>query len=155
MTQHIHAAAESLSARFPEEVVEIKEFRGDTTVTVKPERIREICFFLRDHPETPFKYCSVVAGIDYYPASPRFAVVYNLYCHKDHSRLTLKAYLRDDAAPVIDSVTPVWNGADWHERETFDMFGIRFKGHPNLKRILMPEGWVGYPLRKEYPQRGQ
>ncbi len=155
MTHHIHPAAELLSANFPDEVTQISEFRGDTTVTIKPGRIREICTFLRDNPETLFKYCSVVAGIDYYPASPRFAVVYNLYSHKDHSRLTLKAFLTDDVAPVIDSVTPVWNGADWHERETFDMYGIRFQGHPNLKRILLPESWAGFPLRKEYPQRGQ
>ncbi len=155
MTHHIHPGAELLHAKFPDKVVEISEFRGDTTVTVKPGRIVDICRFLRDDPATLFKYCSVVAGIDYHPASPRFAVVYNLYSHKDHSRLTLKAYLADDSAPVIDSVTPVWNGADWHERETFDLYGIRFRGHPNLKRILMPEDWVGYPLRKEYPQRGQ
>ena len=152
---HFFPAVAILQAKFPAEVVEVTEYRGDTTVVLKPGRLTDICRFLRDDPETAFRYCSVVSGLDYYPQSPRFAVFYNLYSHKSHSRLNLKVYLEDDRAPVVDSVTPIYNGADWHEREAFDLYGIRFKGHPNLKRILMPENWVGYPLRKEYPQRGQ
>jgi len=122
---------------------------------VKPGRIREICLFLRDQPEVSFKYLSMIAGIDYAPQSPRFAVAYNLYSHKNHDRLTLKAYLESDTAPAIDSVAGVFATADWHEREAYDLFGIKFRGHPDLRRILLPQDWKGYPLRKEYPQRGQ
>ncbi len=150
----MHAAAELLQEKFPDEVVEVVEFRGDTTVVVKPERISEICKLLRDDRTTSFKYLSMIAAVDYSPASPRFALVYNLYSHRFHNRITLKSFLKD-ANPVIDSVTPVWSTADWHEREAYDLMGIRFRGHPNLKRILMPDDWVGHPLRKEYPLRGK
>lgn len=151
----MHPAAELLKSKFPSEVVEVTEFRGDTTVVVKPGRIREIGRFLRDDPKVSFKYLSVVAGIDYFPQSPRFAVVYNLYSHKNHNRLTLKAYLESDTAPAIDSVASIWATADWHEREAYDLLGINFRGHPGLKRILLPQDWKGHPLRKEYPQRGE
>jgi NADH-quinone oxidoreductase subunit C len=81
-------------------------------------------------------------------------VVYNLYSHKHHNRITLKARLADDLAPAVDSVATVWSTAIWHEREAYDMMGIRFNGHPDLRRILMPEDWVGHPQRKDYPLRG-
>jgi NADH-quinone oxidoreductase subunit C len=151
----MHKAAELLKKQFPGEVVEVIVHRGDTTVVVKPGRIREICRFLRDHQEVSFKYLSMITGLDYAPASPRFAVAYNLYSHKNHDRLTLKAYLESDTAPAIDSVARVWATADWHEREAYDLFGIKFRGHPDLRRILLPKDWKGHPLRKEYPQRGQ
>jgi NADH-quinone oxidoreductase subunit C len=144
-----------LEEKFPEEVVEVVEFRGDTTIEVKPERIVEIMTALRDGHYTGFKYLSMIAGMDYSPASPRFGVVYNLYSHKHHNRITLKTRLADDLAPAIDSVAQVWSTAIWHEREAFDMMGIRFNGHPDLKRILMPEDWVGHPQRKDYPLRGE
>jgi NADH-quinone oxidoreductase subunit C len=150
----MNKAVALLEEKFPEEVVEVVEFRGDTTIEVKPERIVEICTALRDDHETAFRYLSMIAGMDYSPASPRFGVVYNLYCHKHHNRITLKARLADDLAPAIDSVSQVWSTAIWHEREAYDMMGIRFHGHPDLKRILMPEDWVGHPQRKDYPLRG-
>ena len=81
-------------------------------------------------------------------------MVYNLYSHRYHNRITLKTFLADDAAPAVDSVVPVWSTANWHEREAYDMMGIRFKGHPDLRRILMPQDWVGHPQRKDYPLRG-
>ena len=150
----MNAAVELLKQKFPEEVVEVSEFRGDTTITVKPERIVDLCRTLRDDPETSFKYLSVIAGMDYAPQSPRFGVVYHLYSHKHKNRIALKVFLKDDAAPIVDSVVSLWNAANWHEREAFDLLGIRFKGHPDLRRILMPNDWVGYPLRKDYPVRG-
>jgi NADH-quinone oxidoreductase subunit C len=150
----MNKAVALLQEKFPEEVVEVVEFRGDTTIEVKPERIVEICTALRDDHETAFRYLSMIAGMDYQPASPRFGVVYNLYCHKHHNRITLKARLADDLAPAIDSVAQVWSTANWHEREAHDMMGIRFHGHPDLRRILMPEDWVGHPQRKDYPLRG-
>jgi NADH-quinone oxidoreductase subunit C len=150
----MHKGAELLQEKFPEDVVEVVEFRGDTTIVVKPARIVDICKALRDDSSTSFKYLSMIAAIDYHPASPRFAVAYNLYSHRYHDRITVKAFL-DDASPVIDSVTSVWSTADWHEREAFDLMGIKFKGHPGLKRLLLPSDWKGFPLRKEYPQRGE
>jgi NADH-quinone oxidoreductase subunit C len=150
----MNAAVELIKENFPEEVVEVTEFRGDTTITVKPEGLVDICRTLRDDPETSFKYLSVIAGMDYAPQSPRFGVVYHLYSHKHKNRIALKVFLKDDAAPIVDSVVSLWNAANWHEREAFDLLGIRFKGHPDLRRILMPNDWVGYPLRKDYPVRG-
>ena len=148
------AAVELLQAKFPNEVVEVVEFRGETTIVVKPEKLVDICTALRDDPQTSFRYLSMIAGLDFLPDSPRFAVVYNLYSHRYHNRLTLKTFLSDDAAPLVDSVVPVWSTANWHEREVYDMMGIRFKGHPDLRRILMPHDWVGHPQRKDYPLRG-
>ena len=143
-----------LEEKFPDEVVEVVEFRGDTTIEVKTERIVEIMTALKDGHDTGFKYLSMIAGMDYSPASPRFGVVYNLYSHKNHSRITLKTRLADDLAPAIDSVSKVWSTAIWHEREAYDMMGIRFNGHPDLRRILMPGDWVGHPQRKDYPLKG-
>jgi len=143
-----------LEEKFPDEVVEVVEFRGDTTIEVKPEHIVEIMTALKDGHDTGFKYLSMIAGMDYSPASPRFGVVYNLYSHKHHDRITLKARLADDLAPAIDSVAKVWSTAIWHEREAYDMMGIRFHGHPDLRRILMPADWVGHPQRKDYPLKG-
>jgi NADH-quinone oxidoreductase subunit C len=151
----MNAAVELLKAKFPAEVVEAADFRGETTITVKPGRIVDICRLLRDAPETSFRYLSMIAGMDYSPASPRFGVVYNLYSHNNKNRVTLKTYLEDDVAPAVDSVVSVWSTANWHEREAYDLLGIRFKGHPDLRRILMPTDWVGHPLRKDYPLRGK
>ncbi len=149
------SAAELLQTKFPEEVVEVVEFRGDTTVVVKPGRIVDICRTLRDDPDLSFRYLSMIAGLDFLPASPRFGLVYNLYSHKNHDRITLKTYLTSDTNPAIDSVTPVFNTANWHEREIYDLMGVRFHGHPDLRRILMPPDWVGHPQRKDYPLRGK
>jgi len=149
------AAVNLVQARFPDELQEVVEFRGDTTLVVRPERLVEICLALRDDPETSFRYLSMIAGMDYLPQSPRFGLVYNLYSHQFHNRITLKTLLADDAAPVANSVTSVWSTANWHEREVYDMMGIRFQGHPDLRRLLMPSDWVGHPQRKDYPLRGQ
>jgi NADH-quinone oxidoreductase subunit C len=150
----MNAAVALLQEKFPDEVVEVVEFRGDTTIVVKPERIVEICRTLKDDHVTSFKYLSMIAGMDYLPQSPRFGLVYNLYSHKNHDRITLKTLLADDAAPIAASVTSVWSTANWHEREIYDMMGIRFMGHPDLRRLLMPADWVGHPQRKDYPLRG-
>jgi NADH-quinone oxidoreductase subunit C len=150
----MNQAVALLEEKFADEVVEVVEFRGDTTIEVKPSLIVDICTALKDGHDTGFKYLSMIAGMDYAPASPRFGVVYNLYSHKHHDRITLKVRLADDQSPAIDSVAQVWSTANWHEREIYDMMGIRFKGHPNLRRILMPADWVGHPQRKDYPLKG-
>jgi len=150
----MNKAVALLEEKFPDEIVEVVEFRGDTTIEVKPERIVDICTALKDGHDTGLKYLSMIAGMDYSPASPRFGVVYNLYSHKHHDRITLKVRLADDQAPAIDSVASVWSTAIWHEREAYDMMGIRFHGNPDLRRILMPGDWVGHPQRKDYPLKG-
>ncbi|MGA8141972.1 MAG: NADH-quinone oxidoreductase subunit C, partial [Desulfobaccales bacterium] len=105
------AAVNLVQERFPDELQEVVEFRGDTTLVVRPERLVEICAALRDDPETSFRYLSMIAGMDYLPQSPRFGLVYNLYSHQFHNRITLKTLLADDAAPVANSVTSVWSTA--------------------------------------------
>jgi NADH-quinone oxidoreductase subunit C len=102
-----------------------------------------------------FDMLADVTGVDWgVSASPRFSVVYHVFSTTGHGYLRLVADCPDGAAPQVPSATGLWPGADWHEREVFDMFGIRFRNHPNLQRILMPVDWDGYPLRKDYPVHG-
>jgi NADH-quinone oxidoreductase subunit C len=156
----MNTATEKLQAKYPDAIVDIYEFRGDTTVTVQPDMLVEICTFLRDDPETSFRYLSSVSAVDYLPgsylpASPRFAAVYHLYSHQYKNRIALKAFCPSDENPALPSVVPVWSTADWHEREAYDLMGIKFIGHPDLRRILTPPECEGsYPLRKDYPQEG-
>lgn len=145
--------ADKLKERFPEEISDVSEFRGQVSVSVKKNRIVEICRYLHSDPSLHFDFLSDLCGVDYLGRKPRFEVVYNLYSIKHRHRIRLKAGVPEEDTD-IDSVTPVWIGADWHERETFDMYGIHFKGHPDLRRILMPDDWEGYPQRKDYPLKG-
>jgi NADH-quinone oxidoreductase subunit C len=110
-----------------------------------------VCEFLRD--EHSFNRVSSVTALDWYPQEPRFEIVYLLHSVKEKRRLRLKVRLGGEA-PVVDSVVPVWPGANWYEREVFDLFGVTFTNHPDLRRIMMPEGWVGHPLRKDFPIHG-
>ena len=110
--------------------------------------------YLHDDPDLYFDYLVDVCGVDYLgKKEKRFEVVYHLYSVKHRHAIRLKAEVGEEE-PVIDSVTSVWVGAGWHEREAFDLYGIRFNGHPDLRRILMPEDWEGHPLRKDYPLKG-
>ncbi|HEX9982994.1 MAG TPA: NADH-quinone oxidoreductase subunit C [Thermoanaerobaculia bacterium] len=138
-------------ARAGEAITDAKEFVGEITLTVDTDRIVEVA---RAFKADGFIYLVDLAGIDYskYPnnAGPRYGVAYTLYSFSRNARVRLK--VRTDAA--VPSVTSVWKTANWHERETFDMLGIDFPGHPNLERILMWEGFNGHPLRKDFPIRG-
>jgi NADH-quinone oxidoreductase subunit C len=145
--------AEKIKERFPLDVLDVKQFRDQVSVNVRREKIVEICRFLKDDPELYMDFLSDLCGVDYPDREFRFEVVYNLYSLKHRHRIRLKALIPENDSS-IDSVTDVWRGADWHEREACDMFGIVFNGHPDLRRILMPEDWEGYPLRKDYPLRG-
>jgi NADH-quinone oxidoreductase subunit C len=124
---------------------------GQVTMVVAPEKIRTVCRYLKEQKQ--FQRISSVTSVDLYPAEPRFEVVYHLHSISDNRRVRLKCLLSGEA-PEIDSVTDIWRAADWYEREVFDLFGIVFRGHPNLKRIMMPEDWDGHPLRKDYPVHG-
>jgi NADH/F420H2 dehydrogenase subunit C len=138
---------------FPLSILDVSTFRGEITLHLRAEDILPICRFLHDDPELSFDYLTDLCGVDDYPHEPRFQVVYHLCAMKTRRRLRLKVFL-PEGVPRISSVVSVWKGADWLEREAFDMFGITFLGHPDLRRILLTPDWEGHPLRKDYPLRG-
>jgi NADH-quinone oxidoreductase subunit C len=144
---------ETLRARFPGSVEGSAEFRGDLTVQIRTADIVPVCAFLKSDPVLSFEMLIDLCGVDMYRPSGRFEVVYNLYSLRNKAYLRLKVVVEADD-PVVDSVTGVWAGANWHERETFDMYGIRFRGHPDLRRLYMPEEFEHYPLRKDFPLMG-
>jgi NADH-quinone oxidoreductase subunit C len=137
--------------KFPEAVTDVLEFRGETTLVIKPEALIEVATFLRDEPALGFDLLSDVSAVDYYPDHPRFAVNYHLYALDNAHSLRLKVWL-DGETPSIASLTSVYPGANWHEREVWDLMGIRFEGHPDLRRIFMPDDFLGHPLRKDAAQ---
>ncbi len=146
--------AEKIKENFPDEVIEIKDFRDQVSVIVKKDRIFDICRYLHDEPALYFDHLQDLCGVDYHgKKEPRFEVVYSLYSVRYRNRIRIRAQVPADNTS-IKTVTPIWAGANWHERECFDMFGIVFKGHPDLRRILLPEDWEGHPLRKDYPLKG-
>lgn len=131
--------------------------RGDDVAVVEPAQVRAICSFLKQEPELDFSMCTSVTCVDRMllpESSPRFELVYLLFSVEKNHRLVLKARV-DEASPAIDSVQPVWRSADWWERMIWDMYGVKFAGHPNLKRLYMYEEFVGHPLRKDYPLKGR
>ena len=127
--------------------------REEMTIYVDRADIREACVVLKDDAGCAFNFLSDVTCVDWYPAEPRFEVVYHLLSIPKKERVRLKVCL-NSASPAVESLTSVWPGANYFEREVFDLFGVRFNGHPYLRRILMPEDWEGHPLRKDYPVEG-
>ena len=148
-----HPAVSRLVGWNPQTVQGVKFDRDEMTIYVDRSVIREACALLRDDPNCPFNYLSDVTCVDWYPSEPRFEVVYHLFSIPKKERVRLKVRLNGDA-PALESITSVWPGANYFEREVFDLFGIRFNGHPYLRRLLMPENWEGHPLRKDYPVEG-
>ena len=146
-----HSAALAVE-RFDSDALSGGKFeRGELTLEIAAPKIASVCGFLKY--DQQFVRLSSVTAVDHYPAEPRFAVVYHLHSIEKNERLRLKCRL-SGTDPVIESVTSVWRSANWYEREVFDLFGIRVVNHPDLRRILMPEDWEGYPLRKDYPVTG-
>jgi NADH-quinone oxidoreductase subunit C len=139
---------ELVKNKFSVSIEEVIEFRGETTLVVKSDRLIDVCTFLRD--EQQFDFLSDVSGVDHYPAEPRFDVNYHLYSMENNRRLRLKVRLAG-ADPIVPSATPVWPAANWHEREVYDLIGIKFSGHPDLRRIFMPDDYLGHPLRRDTP----
>jgi NADH-quinone oxidoreductase subunit C len=137
----------------PGAVEDALTFRDEVTLFIRPESLLRVCELLRDAPGLRFNYLSGVTALDHYPNEPRFETVYHLYSIETTQRLRLKVRLSADN-PRVASVVPVWPGADAFEREVYDLFGVYFEGHPDLRRILMPEDWEGHPLRKDYPTEG-
>ncbi|MDZ7766860.1 MAG: NADH-quinone oxidoreductase subunit C [Melioribacteraceae bacterium] len=146
--------ANKFKENFAEEVVEITDFRGDISVEIKPEKIVEICKFLKEDSELDFQQCVDVTAIDWAKRKRRFTTVYHLLSYNKNHRLRLKSTIEDAKNPEIDSVVSIWSGANWYERETWDMYGIVFRNHPDLRRIYMPEAFEYYPLRKDFPVMG-
>ncbi len=141
----------ALADAIPGAVLGSNLHRGQTSFEIAPARIVEVSLFLRD--QQRFNRLSGVTAVDWYPDEPRFEIVYLVHSIERNERLRLKCRLPSDHAE-IDSVTGVWPGANWYEREVFDLFGVVFLNHPDLRRIMMPEGWEGNPLRKDYPVTG-
>jgi NADH-quinone oxidoreductase subunit C len=124
---------------------------GELTLEVAAAKIASVCGFLKY--DQKFARLSTVTAVDRYPAEPRYEVVYHLHSLERNDRVRVKCRL-PGPDPAVESVTSVWRGANWYEREVFDLFGIRFLGHPDLRRIMMPDDWEGHPLRKDYPITG-
>ena len=144
-------AVVKLKERFADALLEAKEFRGEVTVTVKKERILEVLKCLKD--DLRYNFLIDVTAVDYLGQEPRFMVVYHLSSIPNKDQIRVKAPV-GEADCSIESVTSLWNSANWLEREAYDLMGINFKNHPNLVRILMTDDWVGHPLRKDYPLQG-
>jgi len=148
-----HPALARLLAWNPEAVEAGKFDRDETTIVLNRSAIREACAILRDDADLRFNFLVDITCVDWYPNEPRFDVVYHLLSIPRHERLRLKVRL-GSGDTSLESVTSVWPSANFFEREVYDLFGVRFSGHPNLRRIMMPEDWEGHPLRKDYPVEG-
>lgn len=146
-----HAVAAALENRFPGALTGGHAEHSEPTLFIAPPQIVGVCRFLKD--EQTFIRLSAITAVDWLPRDPRFEVIYLLHSIHRNERLRLKCWLAESDCE-IDSVTGVWRAADWYEREVFDLFGVRFRNHPELRRILMPTDWEGHPLRKDYPVHG-
>jgi len=145
--------AQKLKERFPGLISDSVEFRGEQTVRISdPQQIHEICAFAKK--DLGFDYLVDLSSVDNYGDDPRFTLVYELYGYKHHCHLRLKTDVSEEN-PVLPTVCNVWQTANWHEREIYDMMGVRFSGHPDLRRILMWEGYPYFPLRKDFPLAGK
>jgi NADH-quinone oxidoreductase subunit C len=145
-----HPAAAALEQQFPSAILEGKSALGEVTLTVDPASIVDVCSYLRT--QQGFDRISSVTAVDWWPEPARFEVVYHLNSTSSGAWIRIKVRIEEGAE--VDSVTGVWRGANWYEREIFDLYGITFRNHPNLERILMPADWEGHPMRKDYPIHG-
>lgn len=150
-------AAESLKEKFSDKIISHASIAGQEFITAKKEALKDMAVFLRD--ELYFDFLSDLTCVDYkgYPGrenTPRFETVYHFYSHKTKERISLKFPI-EETSPNIDSLTGLWLAANWYEREVYDMYGIHFTGHPDLRRILMYEEFKGHPLRKDYPLKAR
>lgn len=150
------ATVEFVRERFGDALVEVVEYRGETTLVLAPERIAEVCLALRDAPTLRYDYLTDLTAVDWEVRDPRYDVVYQLTSLQTRATVRLKVRVGDEDTPEpeVPSIVSVWTAANFYEREVYDLFGIRFAGHPDLRRLLMPSDWVGYPLRKDYPLTG-
>ena len=148
------SALEQIRAKFPQAVVETAEFRGEQTIVLLPEHLVAVCTYLRK--QLAYTFFSSVTAVDWPERIPRYDIVYHLLSisHLSELRLKVRVGTRGEEHPSVPTVSGVWPGANWYEREVYDLFGITFAGHPDLRRILMPNDWTTHPLRKDYPLTG-
>jgi NADH-quinone oxidoreductase subunit C len=151
LTEQLQKIVDGLTGNFSDKVINVYQSSGDTFVHVEPDAIVEISRYLKE--DHHFIYLSDIFGSDRFTAEQRFEVFYNLVSLRDRQRLFVKVWLEEED-PAIDTVTGVWKSANWFEREVYDMFGVRFNNHPDMRRIYMPEDFKYYPLRKEFPLLG-
>jgi NADH-quinone oxidoreductase subunit C len=152
-SKNANVVAECLRSWNPKVVVEVMEFRGETTIVVPRELLRATGEHCRGNAKLQYNFLTDATCVDRFPAEPRFELNYHLVSIPRREKVRLRVWVGGDD-PVVDSLVPVWPGADWLEREIFDLFGIRFHGHPDLRRILLPDDWEGHPLRRDYPVEG-
>ena len=152
-SQNANAVAAHLRSWNSKAVEEVIEFRGETTIVVPRELLRATAEHCRQDAKLQYNFLTDATCVDRFPAEPRFELNYHLVSIPRREKVRLRVWLSGND-PVVDSLVPVWPGANWLEREIFDLFGIRFAGHPDLRRILLPEDWEGYPLRRDYPVEG-
>jgi len=158
MTENSEPGENPLGARLrawdPAAISEVQEFRGELRVVVPPQFLRHAAEYLRREPGLEFDFLSGISVVDRFPMEPRFELNYHLLSLANRQCICIQVLIHGGTHPLIDTVTTIWPTADWHEREIFDLFGVRFEGHPDLRRILLPDDWEGYPLRKDYPVEG-
>ncbi len=143
-------AAVELHSRFADAIVDVKTEPDGPVLYLDPNRLVEVCSYLKE--SANFEQLAGVTAVDWWPRSPRFELVYFLHSYQDNTRLRLVVRLAENA--TVESLVSIWRGANWYEREVFDLFGISFRNHPNMERIMMPADWEGHPLRKDYPVHG-
>jgi len=143
---------EKLKEKFPNSILKVISFRGEMTIHVLRNDIFEICKYLYSDPDLKYIFLTDLCGVDFFPETPRFEVVYTLCSLDRKERIRLK--IRVSESESVSSVESIWKAANWLEREVYDLFGIRFENHPDLRRILLWEGFEGHPLRKDYPVEG-
>jgi len=141
-----------LKEKFPNSILKVISFRGEITIHVLRNDIFEICKYLYSDPDLKYIFLTDLCGVDFFPETPRFEVVYTLCSLDRKERIRLK--IRVSESESVSSVESIWKAANWLEREVYDLFGIRFENHPDLRRILLWEGFEGHPLRKDYPVEG-
>ncbi|HEY7349262.1 MAG TPA: NADH-quinone oxidoreductase subunit C [Ktedonobacterales bacterium] len=147
---------EAVRSKFGEVALEVVEHRGETTILLPPEKVPAVAKFLRDHPALRYNYMADLTAVDWPEREPRFDVVYHLLSLDTRAVIRLKTRVGQPGEdhPAVPTISHIWPTANWYEREVYDLFGITFSGHPDLRRILMPDDWTSYPLRKEYPLTG-
>jgi NADH-quinone oxidoreductase subunit C len=151
LSEYHNTVLNDLKSAFPSAVTDVVEYQGDITFIVQSDFIFDVLKRLKE--EHHYKYFVDMIPADRYTNSERFEVIYNLFCLRNPNRLLIKTRIEEDN-PELPTATPIWPAANWHERETYDMFGITFKDHPDLRRIFLPEDFQYYPLRKEFPLLG-
>ncbi|HLG76832.1 MAG TPA: NADH-quinone oxidoreductase subunit C [Ktedonobacteraceae bacterium] len=148
------STVEAVRSKFPQAVVETVDYRDEQTIVLQPESLVEVCNYLKQ--SLQYEYFETVTAVDWLERVPRFDVVYQLLSlsHRCYVRLKVRIGQPGEEHPTVASVASIWPAANWYEREVYDLFGITFAGHPNLRRLIMPKDWTTHPLRKDYPLTG-